>query len=149
MSQYIYSPFNGLNQLHRELGRFFDPSSTVPASRERLLSPQGDWSPEVDIIENPDGYQLLIDLPGIDPSEVSITVDKDVLSISGSRTNSSETDEKGYKRRERISGAFLRQFTLSDSADSENINAKSNHGVLEINIPKHSDTSPVTITVEG
>ena len=149
MSQYIYSPFNGLNQLHRELGRFFEPGLAGSTSHDQTLANQSDWSPEVDIKETAEGYQLIIDLPGIEPSDVNITVDKNLLSISGSRTTSAASDEKGYKRRERVSGSFLRQFTLSDSADSENIKAKSTHGVLEITIPKLSDNSPLNITVES
>jgi len=149
MSQYLYSPFNGLNQLHRELGRFFEPGLTSSTADDRTITAQADWSPEVDIKETSEGYQLIIDLPGIEPSEVDITVDKNLLSISGSRTTNSESDEKGYKRRERVSGSFLRQFTLSDQADSENIRAKSAHGVLEINIPKHANQSPLNITVES
>ena len=149
MSQYVYSPFNGLNQLHRELGRFFEPTNTAPATQGRINSNQGDWAPEVDIIENAQSYQLLVDLPGIEPSEVNITIDKNLLSISGKRKNELPTEDKGYKRRERVTGSFLRQFTLSESADSENINAKSAHGVLEINIPKQSNSSPINIIVEN
>ena len=151
MSQYVYSPFNGLNQLHRELGRFFEPGLSGSGSQDRQIANQGEWSPEVDIKETTDGYQLSVDLPGIDPADVSITVDKNLLSISGSRSTNgdSETSELEFKRRERVSGSFLRQFTLSDSADSENIKARSTHGVLEITIPKHTDSSPLSIRVES
>jgi HSP20 family protein len=149
MSQYIYSPFNGMSQLQRELGRFFEPALSGLTSANHPLASQEDWSPEVDIMETAEGYQLLVDLPGIDPADVDITVDKNLLSIRGSRTNSPDLKEKGYKRRERVVGSFSRQFTLSDSADSENINAKSNHGVLEINIPKHTKSPPINIAVES
>lgn len=149
MSQYIYSPFNGRNQLHRELGRFFEPIQARLTSPDSSLSAKEDWSPEVDIIETAEGYQLFIDLPGIDPSDVNITVDKKLLSIRGSRKNSPDIKEEEYKRRERAAGSFLRQFTLSDSANSENISAKSNHGVLEINIPKHTESAPLNIAVES
>tara|TARA_B100000497_G_C7540931_1_gene327425 strand:+ start:272 stop:721 length:450 start_codon:yes stop_codon:yes gene_type:complete len=148
MGQYVYAPFNGFNQLHRDLGRFFDPTDTATNYQQGRFPSQEEWSPEVDIVETPDGYRLLVDIPGVDPADVDITIEKNVLSISGSRTSSSLTDEAAYKRRERVSGAFLRQFTLSEFANCEDISAKSSHGVLEIIIPKHADKSPVNIKIE-
>jgi HSP20 family protein len=118
-------------------------------STNHHLASQEYWSPEIDIIETAESYQLIVDLPGIDPADVDVTVDKDLLSIRGSRTNRQDKNEKRYKRRERVVGSFLRQFTLSDSADSESISAKSNHGVLEINIPKHTKSPPINIAVES
>ena len=118
-------------------------------SANHHLASQEDWSPEVDIIEPAESYQLIVDLPGIDPADVDVTVDKNVLSIRGSRTNSLDINEKRYKRRERVVGSFLPQCTLSDSANSKNINAKSNHGVLEVNVPKHTKSPPISIAVES
>lgn len=145
MSQLIYSPFGALNQLHRELGRVFDENDrTEPASYEA-----SSWKPLVDIQEQDSGFKVIADVPGVAPADVDITLDRNVLTIRGSRSTETETEEKGYKRRERVSGTFVRQFTLPDSVDEGAITARVNNGVLEVSIPKGKENKPRSITVES
>lgn len=145
MSQLIYSPFGALDQLHRELNRVFedDRSSGEPAFYE-----SGNWIPQVDIKEDESAFHVSADVPGVDAKDVDITLDRDVLTIKGSRASDSETSSKGYKRRERVTGTFVRRFTLPESADGEAITAKMNNGVLEVVIPKGEKHRPRTITVQ-
>lgn len=155
MSQLSYSPFNNpfgaLNRLHRELDRVFDDRRTAPQDvRQREAA---DWTPPVDIIEDEQGFSVHLDLPGVDPKDVDITVDKSVLSITGQRTlaeaEAQAEASTRYKRRERFSGNFVRQFTLPESADGSTIKARAEHGVLHIRIPKGERSRPLNITVEG
>lgn len=145
MSQLIYSPFGALNQLHRELNRVFDDqrSSDEPAFYE-----SGNWLPQVDIKEDENGFHVFADLPGVNAKDVDITLDRNILTIKGSRANESSETEKGYKRRERVTGSFVRRFTLPDSADGDAITAKMDNGVLEVVIPKGQKHKPRTITVQ-
>ncbi|XOV87193.1 MAG: Hsp20/alpha crystallin family protein [Pseudomonadota bacterium] len=141
MGQLVYSPFGALNQLHRELARVFDDE---PSNYET-----GNWVPQVDIKETADSYVVVADIPGVSPSDVEVTLDRNVLTIRGSRSTESETEEGGFKRRERTSGTFVRQFTLPQSVNEAAISAKANHGVLEITIPKGEGNKPRSIQVEG
>lgn len=141
MSQLIYSPFGALNQLHRELNSMFDDDQ--PLSHDT-----SGWVPQVDILEEEGGYRLVADLPGVSPTDVEVTVDKNVLTMRGSRSTRSESANGGYRRRERMSGTFVRQFTLPNNVDEDSIKAKVANGVLEVSIPRAAQESPRTITVE-
>ena len=103
----------------------------------------------MDIREDANRFVILADLPGIDPAEVEIWMDKGILSIKGERRN--EISEQGdrYSRIERRYGSFHRRFALPDSADPEGISADGRHGVLEISIPKRPETTPRRIHVGG
>jgi HSP20 family protein len=145
MSQVFYSPLGALNQLHRELGRVFDETS----SSEPTLYESSNWVPQVDITETENGFHVTVDIPGVPPEDVEVTHEKNVLSIRGQRSTKSEEEGAGYKRRERVTGSFLRQFTLPDSADEEKISARITNGVLDIHIPKGTANEPRKIVVQG
>lgn len=147
MSQLIYSPFGALNQLHRELGRVFD--DRVTPDSEVANYEAGAWVPQVDIKEDEQGFSVLVDLPGVDPKQVDVTIDRNILTIRGNRITEGGENQNGYKRRERISGAFVRQFTLPEAADGSKVSAKSSHGVLEVRIPKGERHKPMSITIES
>lgn len=146
MSQLMYSPFGALNELHRELNRVFDDryDGQEPTYRE-----EGTWTPQVDITESEDQFLVKADLPGVDPADVDITLERNVLTIRGQRETVNESDRRGVRRRERISGSFIRQFTLPDTADADGITAKASNGVLEVRIPKAKKVQPQSIKVES
>jgi len=147
MSQLIYSPFTALNQLHRELGRVFDDGAAFPADDNPLG--RNAWVPQVDISEDEHRFLVTADLPGVNPKAVDVTVDGNILTIRGERATDSSASGAGYKRRERISGAFIRQFALPETVDGKSITARAANGVLEIKVPKGERHQPVNITVES
>tara|TARA_R110002072_G_scaffold36524_2_gene107510 strand:+ start:52447 stop:52899 length:453 start_codon:yes stop_codon:yes gene_type:complete len=146
MSNVVYrpttAPFGGL---HRNLSRIFD-DRFFPVS-EATSYDATDWVPRVDIFEEENSFIVTADVPGVDASAIEITLDKNILTIKGSRNSDSASDVDGYKRRERFTGNFVRQFTLPDTADSNNITAKSNNGVLVVTIPKTVESQPRSIQV--
>lgn len=145
MSQLIYAPFGALNQLHRELARVFnDESRYEPTSYETA-----NWIPQVDIQENDGTFLVKVDVPGVSPENVEVTLDHNLLTIKGNRTTESESEGQGFKRRERVSGSFIRQFTLPDTADENGITARVADGVLNITIPKGQQNKTRTITVQS
>ncbi len=94
------------------------------------------WVPSVDAIECEDCYVLKADLPGVDRKDIEITFEDGALTLTGERSNDVESDHNGYKRVERSYGAFRRTFRMPDNIDAESISAKSEHGVLEVRVPK-------------
>jgi HSP20 family protein len=120
---------------------------------ERLLSTSvepdsvSDWLPAVDICEEEDRFVLLADLPGVDPENIDIAMENGVLTIQGYRESETTDEQTGYKRYERVSGSFMRRFTLPDTANQEEISAETRHGVLEISIPKQVKKQPRKIDV--
>jgi len=95
-----------------------------------------DWLPAVDIREEEERFVLQADLPGVDPDDIDVTMADGVLTIQGSRQPENTDKTENYSRYERVSGRFLRRFTLPDTANGDEIAAKTRHGVLEISIPK-------------
>ena len=94
------------------------------------------WSPSVDVIEREDDYLLKADLPGVDRKDIEIVFEEGALTLKGERSDNAESDHDGYKRVERSYGAFHRSFRMPENIDADNITAKSEHGVLEVRVPK-------------
>lgn len=107
------------------------------------------WLPAVDIKEEADKFILAIDIPGVDPKDVEISMENNVLTLKGSREETTEEGKQGYHRIERIKGSFYRRFTLPDTSDAEQVTAKSRHGVLEVIIGKKKAVQARKITVEA
>ena len=141
-----YQPWSMFDQLHREINQLFD--TRVPRTGDNkgeLFS--GNWVPSVDVKDNGKEIVLLADLPGIDPDKIEITASNGVLTLKGEREFSKESDESNFHRIERSYGSFYRQFALPETANTDDISAKSNHGVLEIRIPKRSASVEKRISV--
>jgi len=145
-----YRPVRSLGLLSRllqdqELEGLLNPAATNSHEPERV----SDWLPAVDIREEDDRFELSADLPGVDPENITVTMEDGVLSIQGSR-NSQVTDETdGYQRYERVSGKFLRRFTLPDTANDEEISATTKQGVLTVSIPKQARPQARKIDVKS
>ena len=128
-----------LDRFARELNNLFDPRGSADDTTQAATS---DWAPAVDIKEERDH------LPGVKPEDVEVTMEKGVLVIKGQRNTESKEERDSYKRVERVRGAFYRSFALPDTADVERISARSNHGVLEITIPKQAVVQPRKIEIQ-
>lgn len=109
----------------------------------------GCWMPAVDIKEEADKFILSMDIPGVNPKDVDISMSNNVLTLKGSREQTIEDDNKSYHRIERTKGSFYRRFTLPETADAENITAKTKHGVLELTINKKKSVQTRKIVVES
>ena len=107
------------------------------------------WVPAVDIFEEKERFIVRADVPGVDASDIEINMENGVLTVSGERNSEDRSDFDGVSRIERVSGRFLRRFTLPESADAEAIKATSSNGILEISIPKLAVVQPRRITVEA
>jgi HSP20 family protein len=105
------------------------------------------WSPRVDIKEEDQRFVIFVDVPGVDPATIEVSMDKSTLSIKGERAVDKTEQNGRFTRVERAHGSFHRRFTLPESADAENIVANGKHGVLEIVIPKKAEVAPRRINI--
>ena len=144
MSLTRYNPWSVFDQLQRELNM---PMNKFDTDENGNIA-TANWAPAVDIKEDDKAFTLLADIPGVDPDEIEVTMDKGVLTIKGERKSEKTTEEENYKRVERQYGVFYRRFTLPDSADAEAIEAKSEHGVLRVTIPKQEVAQSRRISVK-
>ena len=144
MSLVNYHPLFGVRQLQDDINRLFSDWNSTDSS-----GVTADWVPSVDINEFDDKFQLYVDVPGVDPKDVEITLESGVLTISGERFMQAEkADENIVRRRsERGSGRFYRRFILPETVDADNVKATDRHGVLEILIPKQAKAQPRRIEV--
>src|SRR6266487_5696596 len=94
-----------------------------------------DWSPEVDISEDDQGYLLKADLPEMKKDDVRVTVEDRILSVSGERKTVKEDQKRKFHRIERSFGNFRRSFTLPEDADSTKVTADFHDGVLKVHLP--------------
>lgn len=144
MSLVNYTPFFAVRQLQDDINRLFSDWNADDST-----GATADWVPSVDINEFDDKFQLYVDLPGVDPKDVDITLESGVLTITGERFMQAEkADENVVRRRtERGSGRFYRRFILPESVDADKVKAVDRHGVLEIQIPKQAKAQPRRIKV--
>ncbi len=143
-----YEPWSVVSQLQNEINRVFGNLNETDGS-----SATSQWSPAVDVREFSDRFQLLLDVPGVEPKDVEITLDNGILTVAGSRTEEKTAGGNGadhpqQQRIERPVGQFHRRFILPDTADAEKVNATGKNGVLEIVIPKQPKAQPRRISVK-
>lgn len=114
----------------------------------RPVSARTEWHPSADILERDDHYEVSLDLPGLDKSNVRITVENDQLMISGERNEERKTEEGQMRRFERFSGRFRRSFGLPEGVDSDSVQAGYKDGVLTVTVPKPAEVKPKLIEVK-
>jgi len=132
--------------VHDEIRNVFDRFfNTEETDQSNVVTSQ--WTPRVDIKEEDTRFAIFADIPGVDPKDIEITMEKGILSIKGERKAESSEQNGKLTRTERSHGLFYRRFALPDSANAEGIQATGRNGVLEISIPKRAETAPRRINV--
>lgn len=94
------------------------------------------FTPRVDVVENEARFEVHMALPGLRKEEISIDLEKNVLSISGERKLASEKKDEKFHLVENFYGKFSRSFTLPENIDQENLSAELKDGILLVQIPK-------------
>jgi len=140
MSIATLNPWQVLDQLQQDaFRRHTESASSNGRSRH--------WHPALDITESTEGYHLLIDLPGVAQDQVDIEVENNQLSITGQRNQATTTPIKRHHN-ERMQGTFSRQFKLPKDADTTEIHASFELGVLSVNIKKREESKPRKVSIE-
>ena len=141
----VYRPGGLISQLNDEMNRLF----AMSAGQDDVSAKSGDWVPAVDIAEDDNAYTIHADVPGVKPEDVEIELENGVLTLKGKRDETKREEGEGYRRVERVSGQFYRRFTMPETVNADAISAKTEHGVLEIVIPKQPKPEPKRIKVNG
>ena len=144
-----YEPMSVLRRFHDEVNRMFNDDWAVAGNGNGDVSrvATSDWTPAVDVKEESNRFVITADVPGVEPKDIEVTMENGVLTIRGRREQVAESSKEGYRRVERVSGAFYRRFGLPDTANADGITASSNHGVLRVEIPKKDAVQPRRIEV--
>jgi HSP20 family protein len=105
------------------------------------------WVPPVDIQETEEAYKLQAELPGLTKDDINITLENNVLRLSGERKFEKEARKESYHRVERTYGAFSRAFSLPQQVNPEGVQAAFENGVLTITVPKAEQAKPRKISI--
>jgi HSP20 family protein len=127
---------------------FFGRAPVRAANGKEEALTVAEWAPLVDIIEDDKQYLIKAELPQVTKADVKVTVQDDVLTITGERTFEKEANGKKYHRVERAYGRFGRSFTMPEDADGNGVVAEYKDGVLEVHLPKSEKAKPKTIEVK-
>jgi HSP20 family protein len=141
-------PFRaGASTLQEQINRVFG-EVVGRTGEESNLTP---WAPAVDIYETENELVVKADLPDVNPQELDIRVENNILTIRGERKFETQghekVDENNYLRIERAYGPFSRSFSLTNSVKSEAIKADYHDGVLTLSVPKREEAKPKQIKV--
>jgi len=137
------APFRGVSTLQDQINRLFSDAFERTEGESNLTA----WAPAVDISENEHELLVKADLPGIDPKELDIRVENNVLTIRGERKFEKKVDQDNYLRVERTYGSFSRSFALANTVNADGIKADYQNGVLTLVVPKREEAKPKQIKV--
>ncbi|MGI6686373.1 MAG: Hsp20/alpha crystallin family protein [Bacillota bacterium] len=143
MSLIPYEPFRHLENMQRELSRFFSNDFMPERFRQNF------GIPSIDVYKTGNEIVASCDIPGLEKKEdINIEIDNNVLTISGTIKRVNELKEEHVHRQERFQGNFQRSITLPAPVDTENVKATYKNGVLEIHMPKLKDAPEKRIDVQ-
>lgn len=143
-----WDPFRDLVSIQDELNRLFGRTYTGSVEPMRPAA-AGSWMPSMDVYETPDKIVAKLELPGIEPGAVEVSVEDSTLTVTGAREFSSEVKEEEYHRVERRYGSFTRSITLPQTVDTDKVEASFDKGVLTIEVPKVERAKPKKIRVKA
>src|SRR6266704_3468701 len=142
-----WNPFKDLEDMEKRLSTYLGrPAVRTEAGKEAMTV--AEWSPLVDITEDDKEYLIKADLPEVKKEDVKLTVQDDVMSISGERKYEKEEKGKKYHRVERAYGSFARSFALPDDADAEKVAGEFKDGILKVHVPKSEKAKPKKVEVK-
>lgn len=138
-----WEPFRGVTNLQDQINRLFKETFERTGEESSLSA----WAPAVDIYETEQELVVKADLPEVDPKDLDIRVENNLLTIRGERKFEKKVNEENYLRVERSYGSFARSFSLANTVNPDAIKADFQNGVLTLSIPKREEAKPKQIKV--
>lgn len=142
-----------LNRFHADIDRMFERFFDEPFLGRGWLPAQlgswaGAWLPSVDVSEGEDAITVRVELPGVDPKDIDVSLSGDALTVSGEKKEESEERREGYYHAERCFGSFRRTVPLPAPVDEEKIAAEYAKGVLTVRIEKSAAAAARRIPIQ-
>ncbi len=109
-------------------------------SKEKMEYKNYECAPSANILENNQGFELQLAIPGIQKEDVKISLEKNILNVSSDKEAAQIDENTRFTRREFVFGTFSRSFTLPDTIDTDKIGADFKDGILKITLPKKAET---------
>jgi len=140
--------FNELEEMRRDMEEVFGSRPFGRRFPALHFMEQAPWTPSIDMFQK--GNELIVraDLPGLDPKDIQVTMENDVLTIEGEREHEKEVKEENFYRREATYGKFLRRMALQPGLKPEDMKATYRNGVLEVRLPRIEAPAAKQIPIE-
>ncbi len=135
-------------EFERRMNRFFGGNFGFLPEGEESFS-LATWAPACDVYENENELVVKAELPDVKKEDVKVSIDNNVLTLTGERKFEEETKRENYHRLERSYGEFLRSFTLPNYVDAARINAEFKDGMLKVTMPKRAEAKPKQIEIKA
>lgn len=139
-----WEPFRELDDIFSRYSPLFGRST----GRAVAGSEDAAWAPAANISETEAEYVIKAELPEVNKEDVKVTVDENVITISGERRKEAEHKDEKVHRVESFYGHFSRSFRLPEDADVAAIKAESRNGMLKVRVPKTPAPKPRTVEVQ-
>ena len=146
-----WRPMQELESLQKRMDHLFDRLSERWFGGEHPRSVWGtdEWAPAIESHVDNDNLIVKVDLPGVDPKEVTVSVVGNQLTIEGERKREEKKEEKDYFYRELSYGKFSRSMTVPDGIDPDKVKATFKNGVLEVTMPAPKQLAAKKIQIEA
>ncbi len=141
-----WDPFRDLNTLQDRMNRLFEEANRGGRADEPTATTS--WSPSVDVFETEESIVVKAEVPGVDPKEIELSLENNVLTLKGDRRFEKETKDENYHRIERSYGGFSRSFSIPALVEEAAIKADYKEGVLTIVLPKTEKARPKQIQID-
>ena len=137
-----WTPSRDFTTLWNNFDRMLDDSFMMPVDQARS------WGLALDVAENDNAYVVKASIPGINPDDIEVTLEKNVLTISGETRADETINSEEYRLRERRYGSFSRSLRFPAEVKSDSIEASYEQGVLTLTVPKSEAVKPKKIAVQ-
>jgi HSP20 family protein len=139
-----WEPFRDLDEIFSRYNPLFGRAAASGGSG----ADESAWAPAANISETDTEYLIKAELPEVSKEDVKVTVDENVITISGERRKEAEHQDEKVHRVESFYGHFSRSFRLPEDADISAIKAESRNGMLKVRVPKTPAPKPRTVEVQ-
>ena len=136
----------GMGSLKHEMDRVFD---RFLEGRWDEIPGLGEWTPNMDISETKDSLVAKVEVPGMDPKDIQISLQENLLTIKGEKRQEKEEKDEHYHRVERASGVFTRSVRLPVAVDASKVTASFKNRLLTVTLPKTPSARGTTIPVKA
>lgn len=138
-----WTPSREMSSLWNAFDRMFEDSYMMPAEQQARS-----WGLAVDVAENDNAYVVKASVPGVKAEDIDVTLEKNVLTISGESLADETINHEEYRLRERRYGTFSRSIRFPAEVNSDSIEASYENGVLTLTVPKTEEVKPRKIAVQ-
>jgi HSP20 family protein len=140
------TPWSGLSTMKKEMDRMLDRfwEGDFP-----LLPAMGEWAPALDVSETKDAVMIKAEVPGMDPTDIHLSLHDQMLTLKGEKRQEKEEKEEHFYRIERMYGAFVRTVRLPATVDGSKVTAGFKNGLLTVSLPKAPTAKGTMIPIKA